>query len=180
MKRYNLALLPLTIGPQALQLATPFSKLNDGYLLGRGSQPHVTVCQFYAEEGQLAEIWKKASRVFGEKRLHLEFNETTSLLLQERLWVQLIPEPNERLQQLHNQVAKMVEAPLGLVFEAYSPHMTLANIRKDQHEAAKVELTALELSLSDDFILALGSCDEEGQFTAVLYGLNMSHADQGE
>ena len=180
MKRYNLALLPLTIGSQAVHLAKVFSKLSDSYLLGEGSKPHVTICQFYAQESEVEGIWKKASQMFTERSLHLDFNEVTSLVIHEKLWVQLIPEPNERLQFLHNQLAKMVESPLGLVFEAYSPHLTLANVRNAEREKAAQEVSALQLSLSDDFILSLGSCDEVGQFTGVLYGSNKSHADPGE
>lgn len=168
MKRYNLALLPQNISAEALRLSTLFAALSDNYLLGPASHPHVTICQFYAEETQLAGIWEQSRRLLTENSLHLIFKQITAELIQEKFWVQLIPEPHERLHQFHLQMAEIVKEPLGLARAQYSPHLTLANIKKDQQEAARAQVAAMRVVLEDDFILSLGNCDENGQVTSLI------------
>lgn len=170
MQRYNLALLPLTLGPVALRLSKAFSQLSDSYLLGAASYPHVTLCQFYAEENEVGAIWEKANQAFSEKLLCLHFKQATTFEHIGKLWIQLIPKPEASLQKLHLLITEIVKLPLGLIRERYSPHLTLANIKKDQHEKALAQVAALRINFSDDFILALGSCDEMGQLTSILHG----------
>jgi 2'-5' RNA ligase len=172
--------LPQNIAPQALRLSSEFASLHDNYLLGQASYPHVTICQFYAEENQVQGLWEKAVGFFNEKSLYLSFKQATTFVINERLWVQLIPEPHARLQQLHNALAELIKEPLGLAREKYSPHLTLANIKKELQEKACAQVAALRVSLADEFVLALGHCDANGQFTEVFYCANSEYVVPGQ
>jgi 2'-5' RNA ligase len=170
MKKFNLALLPCKAEGEAVNLAQRFATLSESYLLGKGSKPHVTLCQFYSEEEQVAEIWEKANQITSGKVLHLCFNQISDFHSEEgRIYIQLVPEPNEALQQWHEKIAHLIEAPLGRVFEAYFPHLTLATIQKARLEQAYAEMSQLKIKFKDDFRLGLGRCDEVGQVIELLY-----------
>lgn len=48
-KKYNLALIPVSKGVEAVRFAKKFAGLADKYLLGDNSLPHVTIYQFEYE-----------------------------------------------------------------------------------------------------------------------------------
>jgi hypothetical protein len=62
IKKYNLALIPTSKKDEITIFAKKLSYLADNYLIGEGSLPHVTLCQFNAEESDIRSIWEKVNQ----------------------------------------------------------------------------------------------------------------------
>ena len=57
-KKYNIALVPKSCGEEVVKISQQLSGIADKYQLGDKSLPHVTLCQFEAEEKEIDTVAK--------------------------------------------------------------------------------------------------------------------------
>lgn len=161
-QRYNLALLPLTKTDELIRLASTFAESADTYLLGSNSLPHITLCHFMAPVMEIERIWQEAESCHANK-LELDLFEVSYLTKDGKNWISLLPEQREMLTKLHYLIANVIKLPLNRSYADYDPHLTLLNTKN------KVTPEISGLPISDTFILSLGTCDNFGQFTSIIY-----------
>ena len=167
-KRYNFALLPTDRGDLYVEIAQRFFKHHAvGYLLGKHSLPHVTVCQFHASECALPALIDGVQGLNTTPCVHLSdlrfSNKPNSNLWGASLSVQRSPE----LLALQQAVVRLLTAhdlvPLNPVGDLYTPHLTLAKV-----DAVDLKDFPKSIFEPNQFALALGESDPLGQFTKVL------------
>lgn len=165
--RYNIALIPLTHSQAIIKLSHHFAAIADSYLLGEKSLPHVTLCQFEADESELDTIWKSVFASMPNASLQLTFSEFSCVTKLNLNWISLLPDKIDILKKMHSEVALIIKAPLNKSFKEYDPHMTLINSKDPSYQKA-IEKISYD-PLTDKFVLALGRSNEIGQFTEVLF-----------
>lgn len=167
-KKYNIAYLPLTQRNKLIELANKFSHLSAGYLLGERSIPHLTVCQFLADQRKIDLIWYEVNEAIKEKVIALSFSEFSYLYIHEVYWIALRPEVKEQLFAVRKIVEGIIQNPLGRRPEGYDPHLTLINTRDANCGELIGEVAKEYGQIKDKFVLVLGECDNLGQVTRLL------------
>ncbi|KTD23945.1 2'-5' RNA ligase family protein [Legionella maceachernii] len=171
-KKYNIALLPLHSSDEIIEFAKKFSTLSENYMLGEKSLPHVTLCQFYAEEKQVNEVWENACNTLTEHSLELTFGNFSCISFDEStFWVSLLPDKVDALNDMYSEIIKIVKPFNNKLFD---PHMTLFNTKNKEYKTLIKDDLSQYSSISDCFILALGECDEIGQFTRLVESYQLS------
>lgn len=176
---YNLALLPDDPALSAVCVAYAqqhFKGVSAGYILDQTSLPHVTLCQFTAEPGQLPDLWQEAVRHFGRGKIALSFAEL--YFRQGRaahdgyLWTGINMLRDSNLVVLQASVYALLRlrglTPLTLTGDAYIPHLTLARLPGDAPLPQLSWPDAITGRLHD-FRLSLGLSDVNGVYQARLY-----------
>lgn len=165
-KKYNLALIPQTISDKVIACAQPLGDIKDTYILGKNSLPHVTLYHFWWEEDEIESLWKNVCKIWHEKAIHLQFDQFSFLTFYKNIyWISLLPNKMDELHKMHKLIADVIQQPIK---EHFDPHMTLLNTKISNEQ--EVERVSKNYSpLADNFILALGACDEVGQLTELIY-----------
>lgn len=166
-KKYNLALIPTSKGNEVITLAKKFAGIANTYILSEKSLPHVTLYQFQAKEEELSEIWQKICSVWQEKTIDLEFNQFSGITFDNHIfWISLLPNQSEALHKMHLDTADILQLP---VKQSFDPHMTLINSRNKEYEKAVALISGSYKPIYDTFILSLGTSDDVGQLTKIIY-----------
>jgi len=166
-RKYNLALVPQTNADEVVSFARKFSSIADKYLLGKNSNPHVTLYQFEAEEKEVDDIWARISDQWEEKLITLEFSKLSCVTFDNiTYWVSLLPDKSALLHKMHSHIADMI----GLtVKKSFDPHMTLINSKNKDYRNEVQRLSPGYHTIADTFILCLGRSDDVGQLIEILY-----------
>ncbi|MDR3477157.1 MAG: 2'-5' RNA ligase family protein [Gammaproteobacteria bacterium] len=167
--RYNIALIPTAKSEAVVRFAKTFSAFSDRYQLGLQSLPHVTLCQFAAEESELLSLWREVSRKIKPKTVRLHFNEISGTRSSRAFWVSLLPDKAETLTKMHYAIADIIRHPLNHSYENYFPHMSLINSQDEKVMDAIKKAEMAYAPIEDDFILSLGRSDKVGQYIEVIY-----------
>lgn len=171
LKKYNIALIPTTVKENFIKNSQYFYKISDQYQLGEKSLPHVTLYQFHAKEQDIEQVWMKICGALLEHSIRLEFKEFSYITFNNTIfWISLLPDQRDALNKMHQLVAKTVNVPIN---KSYDPHLTLVNTKNKKYKEIANELEKSYLPTSDDFVLALGECDDIGQFTKIIYKSEM-------
>lgn len=167
LRKYNIALVPTSKNQEMVDCSNFFSSISDQYQLGENSLPHVTLCQFQANENTIQHLWDKACEALTEHTVLLEFKDFSCLTFDDKIfWVSLMPNQRNLLNEMHIVVAKIVNSPSK---KSYDPHLTLINTRDSDYKKMADKLIKIYSPISDDFALAMGECDEIGQFTKLIH-----------
>jgi 2'-5' RNA ligase len=164
--KYNLVYIPTSKNQEITTLARQFSTYADQYLLGNQALPHVTLCQFEAQEQDLEKIWLRAEKLIPVKSISLTFDSVSVINKNNFFWVSLIPDHATELHELHNTARSVLEIKHQVWFD---PHLTLFNSTSDIFSAAVENFKASFTHLSDNCILALGKSGFAGQFKEIIY-----------
>jgi len=167
IKKYNLALIPISRSEEVIMLANKFSYLADSYLLCEKSLPHVTLYQFHAEESDISSTWKKTCQGWSHEPLKLVFTEFSCITFDNHIyWISLLPDNQDLLHQMHGYVANAISLP---VKKSFDPHMTLINTKDKKYENEVAKFSSSYQPLIDNFILSLGVSDDIGQLQDIIY-----------
>lgn len=166
MKRYNIALLPLTQQRTIIELSHQLAPIAAQYQLGDSSLPHLTLYQFEYSDTELATLWdsiliKNRNMVFP-----IYLDKLSCLTIGNHNWVSLLPHARDELDSLHVMIANILNLP---VKSSFDPHVTLINSIVNDFEDRAHQLLPHTITIQDDFKLALGECDPIGQFTRLLF-----------
>ena len=177
---FNLALYP-----QDAQLASAcvalaqanFKDQASEYLLGENAHPHVTLCQFQANEEQLESIWSAVEKLdleLNQKVLSLSFHhfyiKPGFHFHKDKYWLGLAMSATTELmalqKALHTLLAQMnIES--STLPQSYFPHLTLARCHTlDYAHPPQIKvLPALEIWQQDFvFQVSLGRSNEYGVY----------------
>ncbi len=167
MKKYNIALLPVNKGAAFVEISQKFSMMDPIYNLGEKSLPHVTLCQFYREESEIEAIWEKVCDALSDHALDLEFKNFSLITFDNKMfWISLLPGVSPELHKLQEEVASILKVSS---IRAYDPHLTLMSTLDSKYENKAALLIKDYHPIADKFILALGECDELGQFVRIIH-----------
>lgn len=167
MSKYNLILTPISKGNEIIKCANHFLRIADKYLLSEGSLPHVTLYQFEAKEDAIEDIWKRVKDAWKEEPIELEFKEFSCISFDgEIFWVSLLPNNNDKLHKMHDNIAQVLDMPIKKNFD---PHMTLFNSRNKDYEKHVDIIKSSYKLISDTFVLSLGNSDDVGQLTKIIF-----------
>lgn len=167
MKKYNIALLPVDKGAAFIDVSQKFSMMDPVYNLGEKSLPHVTLCQFYQEEREIEAIWEKICDALSDHALDLEFKNFSLITFDNKMfWISLLPDASSELHQLQAEVAALLKVSSK---RPYDPHLTLISTLDSKYEGKAVPFIKDYQPIADKFILALGECDELGQFIRIIH-----------
>ncbi len=177
---FNLALYPqdahLVSDCVALAQAN-FKEQASEYLLGENAHPHVTLCQFQANEEQLESIWSEVEKLELElnlKALTLRFHhfyiKPGFHFHKDKYWLGLAMSATAELmalqKALHTLLAQMnIESPT--IPQSYFPHLTLARCHTlDYANPPQIKaLPALDIWQQDFvFQVSLGRSNEYGVY----------------
>lgn len=163
MTRYNLALVPKNISNFIVNLIINFNSQTHTYCLGKNSIPHITIAQFEANEREVELIWHQVCESKWPN-VYLNLNAFSNLTFDNSIyWISLLPESKEVLIEIFNKIKKLV-SPLRQ--EDYDPHLTLFNYLRLTDKM--IDLVNQQITITDEFEITLGFCDEFGQLNNVL------------
>lgn len=167
MKKYNIALVPVQKSGNFIALSQKLSFLETGYQLGEDSLPHLTLCQFYADESEIDSIWENIMDSLNEHYIDLEF-ESFSLLTFDNVtfYISLLPKNISELLIMQSKVSLFVGSVHSKAI--YDPHLTLISTLDCLYERKAETIINEYVAISDRFILSLGACDKIGQFTNII------------
>lgn len=172
MKKFNLALLPITTSEQYITISQTFAFLKTEYQLGEKSLPHVTICQFYAEESEIDTIWESIDDSIKENTIELEFDKFSCISFDNKtFFISLLPNDASELFKLRSELACYTKES---IHKPYDPHMTLISTSDSSYEIKADSLIKKNITVSDRFILALGLSDEIGQFIEIVKQIDLS------
>lgn len=167
LRKYNIALLPTSKNQEIVNCSSFFSSISDQYQLGENSLPHVTLCQFQANESTVRDLWDRVCDALTGHIISLELKDFSCISFDHKIfWISLMPDQRTLLNDMHSVVAEIVNSPAK---KSYDPHLTLINTKDNEYEKMADKLIKKYSPISDDFVLSIGECDEIGQFTKLLY-----------
>lgn len=169
-RKYNIALIPKSKSDDVVKCAQNFLKISDQYQLGNNSLPHVTLCQFQAEEKEIDDIWRRVCDSLPEHSIELEFKDFSCIPFKNTFWVSIMPNQRLALDKMHQIVASTVNAPIN---KSYDPHMTLISTKDAEYQKKAEDVAKSYAPISDAFVLSIGECDAVGQFTKLLHKCEM-------
>tara|TARA_R110002126_G_scaffold291807_1_gene459617 strand:- start:42661 stop:43155 length:495 start_codon:yes stop_codon:yes gene_type:complete len=162
MGYYNAVLLPdVAFRDRIVDYAQDkYSDISDGYCLSHNVYPHITLCQFEADEQPMIFIEELFNPVFTEasiregKGSHVGFS-----------WIEWVVKKDNWLVKLQETVRGALESE-GINVEAakgshYYPHMTFCRTPKEK--AGNIPLAMIEQS-DKPWIFTVGCSDKNGQF----------------
>ncbi len=172
MKKYNIALLPVGRSEEFIAVSQRFSTMDLVYNLSEKSLPHVTLCQFYREEREIEVTWEEICANLSVDTLDLMFNRFSLITFDNKMfWISLMPADVRELHQLQAEVVSILKV---LSNKPYDPHLTLMSTLDSSYESKAAVLIERYEPIGDKFVLALGECDELGQFIRVIYQKELS------
>lgn len=169
MPKYNIALIPIRESDRVVDFVKEnFASIADKYQLGEKSFPHVTLCQFMAEESDLLTIWDEVCQSLKQQSVELEFTKFSSMTVGNSFWVSLLPHDSSALHDMYKTVSHLVKNPIKNALGYYDPHMTLINTKEEKFEEIVNQLAGSYTPIKDTFVVALGKSDDLGQLTEVI------------
>jgi 2'-5' RNA ligase len=181
MPRVNLALRPDDAAFEAAIIASAqkhFSATADGYLLTpNAALPHVTVCDFEAEEASRAELWESLSAICANN-IELVCDSTCTRLGQRKhegfVWIGLeivrsreLVVLEEKAHDFLNKKKVNFHSPSGAI---YWPHITFARLKKADAKSLPLFFPDELLSAKPrPFHLTLGLSDVNGVYRRQLF-----------
>ena len=168
-RRYNIALIPSAHSARFVSLAQRFSEIAASYRICDNSLsiPHVTLCHFRAEAGDIKTIWQRLGKSVTQPSIELTFDQISCQTIHEINWIALIPDHLPELMRLHHLAAALVDNLLGTVGKDYDPHLTLINT---YHADFKAIAQAMPFTpINDSFVIAVGESDDVGQLTKIIH-----------
>ncbi|MBP9727175.1 MAG: hypothetical protein KBD83_06905 [Gammaproteobacteria bacterium] len=180
LKKYNIAYVP-TINPnQFIDCAHELSKhIHPAtYLLGAESLPHVSLCHFEVEESNIENIWRQVMALNIEPtKLIFDSQRSKSYPGHPKwggvFWISLMSDKLTELKKIHLNIANhIITEPLNASFDAYDPHLTLLNSYDERESTVLNENSKLSNPIRDEFCVALGNIDDNGQLLNILYSQN--------
>ncbi|MDP3560056.1 MAG: 2'-5' RNA ligase family protein [Legionellaceae bacterium] len=167
MKKYNIALLPVNKRDAFIAFSQKFSIMDPLYNLSEKSLPHVTLCQFYREESEVEATWEEVCAALNSHALDLEFKSFSFITFDNTIfWISLMPRDVPKLYKLQAEVASVLKVSGKKPFD---PHLTLMSTLDAAYESKAASLIEEYRPIADKFILALGECDELGQFVNIIH-----------
>lgn len=175
---FNIALVPEheNLIRTCIQLAQANLKgQSDQYLLGENAWPHITLCQFISEHGQLGQIWQ-ATRKMSTKPVLISFEHIFILpgegIHEGKYWVGLIVTKTTELINLQKSIHEKLHS-LGVEGltspETYSPHLTWARCDSRQPIALSKLPTKKIWQNQHPFDLSIGLSDINGVYRDCLF-----------
>lgn len=167
-RKYNIAFTPMNISERVIQLPNNIPITSHHYVLGENSLPHLTLSFFIAEENTIDNLWEKIDNHIKEKTISLTFKKISCISFDEKIfWISLLPESTELLHNIQHQVISLLQNPLKKTFD---PHMTLlSTTHSNQYEDIAAKALSAYLPITDTFRLSLGTADQAGQFTKLIF-----------
>ena len=174
MKKFNIALLPVDNSEKLVNFSQKFTSIKTQYQLGKKSYPHITLCQFYADEKDIDSIWENVCGVLDEYSIDLELKTFSCITFDNiNFWISLIP---SEVSQIHKMQAE-ISAILKLQNKKlYDPHLTLISTLDKTYESKATPLIQEYKAISGRFILSLGESDEIGQFVNLICQIDENHS----
>lgn len=167
MKKYNIALLPASKSEEFVEISKKFAGMALIYNLGEKSLPHITLGQFYREEDEVKATWDEICATLSEHALDLAFKNFSFITFDNRMfWISLMPGDVPELHKLQAEVAATLKIPSK---RPYDPHLTLMSTSDSTYENKAAPVVEEYRTIADTFILALGECDELGQFVNIIH-----------
>ena len=167
MKKYCIALLPLTTSDDFIDFSQKLPLTSIKYQLGPSSYPHVTLKQFYAEESEIEKTWEDVCGLLDTHQLHIGFKIFSCITFDGiNFWVSLLPDERLELIEMNSKISKLIASPSSRV---YDPHLTIISTLDVDFQTKTDPSCKTFKPISDDFILSLGECDELGQFTQIVF-----------
>ncbi|PJD93003.1 MAG: hypothetical protein CK426_05625 [Legionella sp.] len=167
MKKYNIAIIPVNQSKAFTAFSQKFTWLDPVYHLGEKSLPHITICQFYRDENEIENTWKDICIKISDYSLDLKFTGFSFITFDNNIfWISLMPDDVSELHKLQSEIAVVLDVSNK---RPYDPHLTLIGTLDSTYESKSALLTKEYSPISDKFVLALGECDELGQFIRVIY-----------
>lgn len=156
--------MPKTKTDEIIKLTLLFETLFGQYKVGPCSYPHVTISQFYHEGDEIISIWDKIINEFGNINLKLTFERLSFISFNEKdFWVSLIPDNIDYLHGINKKISSILNLKQK---REYDPHLTLFSTKDRSCESINKNIKIP--TIADDFYLAIGVCDELGQFTQII------------
>lgn len=174
-KRYNIALVPVDHSQQLIDLSKNFISLANNYLLGEKSLPHLTLCQFFANEVELVSIWEQVSNILDPHVIDLVFTQFSFVSADNYYWVSLRPDSCNELVKMHYTVASVIKNPINRSYEQYDPHITLFNTKDENYEEKVKQIIHAPPTFTDAFVPLLGESDDVGQLLEAKFS---NHSDK--
>lgn len=166
MNHYCIALLPIKNADAFISLSQQIS-LEKDYKLGFNSIPHVTISQFWLEENKLEMLWEKVITTMNIRTLNLTFITFSCLTFDNKFfWISILPTKTVELHKLHKQLNSIINTKPS---RPYDPHLTLLSTKDSNYIEKASPILSKDISISDDFLIAIGNCDELGQFTNIIF-----------
>lgn len=175
--RFNLALVPESMD-FSRQLTTTaraaFGDTSRGYLLGPRAIPHMTVCQFRADDDDHARRIARTSSLAVDGNIAVAVD---SVYFRPRpdlgtdffnagLLVTKTPEIEMGQHAVHQHIEQQGGEPLTAVDEGYWPHFTMAYTNRTEIDPSLLSGWAFG---RQKLRPVLGHCDENGQLLNVLW-----------
>jgi 2'-5' RNA ligase len=165
MKKYNIALLPVDRSEAFIALSQRFSMMDPIYHLSEKSLPHVTLCQFYQEDNEIEATWGEVCVALDNYALDLEFKNFSFITFDNTMfWISLMPVDISKLHKMQAEIASILKISSK---RPYDPHLTLMSTLDSTYVSKATPLIEEYSPIVDKFILALGECDELGQFVNI-------------
>jgi len=164
MQYFNAVLRPSYELTEALTLFSQenFSDLADGYCLSDSVFPHITLCQFKADE--IPEISFGAINKSPEP---VKYNVGVGEGIHEGyLWSHLLIKPESWLNNLYELVKNKLNAhDVEIITRDYTPHQTFCRLPESQKKFAEaIEILDMFLKQHDGWTFEVGSSDINGQY----------------
>jgi hypothetical protein len=175
MKKYNVALIPRSNTYRFIALVAEKKNYSVDYYIEERSIPHITICQFSSDKNCIKRTWTNICENLDKVSVKIAFWRYSNITFDNKIyWLSLIPEPSIELHKMFNLVSKYI-TPIRL--DAYDPHLTLLNYKKNTLSFNKEELVQ-EVLIKDHFDLILGECDNIGQLKKIIFhSANHNKAD---
>jgi len=179
-RKYNIAFIPTINIKKFVCYSREISKKIHPatYLLSEQSLPHVSLCHFEAEENSIESIWQQVVAL-NISPIGLIFDSQRSKSYPGHpkwgsvCWISLMSDKLDELKKIHLSIANHIIAdPLNASFEAYDPHLTLLNSYDERESSVLNENSKLSNPIQDEFCIALGNIDDNGQLLNILYSQN--------
>lgn len=165
MKRFNIAYVPKYNSKKFINMSESFHPESYNYNLGESSLPHITICQFIADENEIGQVWNEVCSKISEYGITLIFNCFSNISFDEKLfWLSIIPDFNQQLIDTFDIVSKIVKPIRN---DAFDPHLTLFNYFPD-----KLSINFLlekSINIEEEFELILGESDNAGQLKNIIF-----------
>jgi 2'-5' RNA ligase len=169
--RYNIALIPISKADEFINFTQNLATIADRYKVSPTSLPHVTLCQFMAEDSEVEALWERVCESSVQQSIVLTLNDFSCITIDNSSWVSLLPDNLEILMKMHCTVANLIEGRIGRCFDKFDAHMTLISTNQEDYKDKVLSLPYVPIQ--DDFILSLGKSDDIGQFKELIYSCNM-------
>ena len=165
--KYIIGLLALQPDPYIYEAQRVFADVQDHYIVGPTSYPHITLCQFYADEAIMQKIENDLKTLQNVPQPHFTGLHFVKDPLPKLWGVEISARRDAALMNYHNNVIIILQSHgvktyVNDTHDLFRPHLTLARINK-------LQLYNFNDNLLQDtpFILATGQAGPLGQFEII-------------